>query len=457
MAYYQSSLDFSSEGEGGPDTVYYNADIINGRTSGHPNTYDPVVRFQETRDMPIVKDASLYNFSIVRFTMDGAGRDLPAFIPRILENQVAPGNVNLTVYKFFISVKLTNGPLTGQTFTSTDAASTVIYEPETQNAFFAPSPNPATIEVGGDGQAVNTRYYWVYTISHWLYLVNKTIATAWENVNTQITTAGGAALVTRPPYMTLNPSNNFFSLYADSWGFGGEQRQSAGAVGPIIDEEAYLYMNSNSFGMFANFDNVFFNTVVAPELNNQVVVKNILGSTGNFVPAPTAASGPLPTIVSYTPTTIQLTPTGAPAGGKAGWFVMTQDAPSSDCLWSPVASIVFCSTMLPLVNESSGDPVYYGDSTFNDIQTVQRAFQPIVTDISIAPDNAMSWKGFISYTPQAEYRLASFQKSKTAINNIDIQVFWKNRLDGQLYPLEMFNLSSVSIKCMFRKRSVMTK
>jgi len=31
-------------------------------------------------------------------------------------------------------------------------------------------------------------------------------------------------------------------------------------------------------------------------------------------------------------------------------------------------------------------------------------------------------------------------------------VWWKNRLDGKLYPVQMFNLSSVSIKIMFRKR-----
>lgn len=453
MAYYQSSLDFTTdETDEGSDIVYYNADIINGRTSAHPNTYDPVVRFQETRDMPIVRDASQYNFSIVRFTMDGAGRDLPAFIPNIQENQVAPGNINKTVYKFFITATVNGIP-----YTSSDANSTVYYEPETQNNYFAPAPLPFTIEVGGPGQQVNTRYYWVYTVSHWLSLVNKTLASAWEDVNQQ----AGGALITRPPYMTWEQTTNLFSIYFDSYGFGGAQRQSAGLAAPL-DEELYLYMNSNAFGMFANFDNVFYNTVLAPELNNQIVVKNILGPVGNFVASPVLANGPLPTQITYTlqppslpgPFTENLTPTGSNplVSGVAGWYVMTQDAPSSDSLWSPVASIVFCSTMLPLQNENSGDPVVYGESSFNDIQTVQRAFQPIITDVSIVPDSAMSWKGFISYTPQAEYRLSSFQKSKTPINNIDVQVFWKNRLDGQLYPLEMFNLSSVSIKCMFRKR-----
>jgi hypothetical protein len=39
------------------------------------------------------------------------------------------------------------------------------------------------------------------------------------------------------------------------------------------------------------------------------------------------------------------------------------------------------------------------------------------------------------------------------ITNIDIQVFWKNRLDNKLYPIRMFNYSSVSMKMMFRRKN----
>jgi hypothetical protein len=63
----------------------------------------------------------------------------------------------------------------------------------------------------------------------------------------------------------------------------------------------------------------------------------------------------------------------------------------------------------------------------------------------------------IYYAPSAEYRMADFQNSKQDIRNIDIQVFWKNRLDNQLYPVSMFNLSSVSFKLMFRKKTYLAK
>jgi hypothetical protein len=61
---------------------------------------------------------------------------------------------------------------------------------------------------------------------------------------------------------------------------------------------------------------------------------------------------------------------------------------------------------------------------------------------------------YILWEPKAEYRLADFNTKGTAVRAIDIQIFWKCRLNGQLYPLQMFNLASVAIKAMFKHRSL---
>jgi hypothetical protein len=34
-----------------------------------------------------------------------------------------------------------------------------------------------------------------------------------------------------------------------------------------------------------------------------------------------------------------------------------------------------------------------------------------------------------------------------------VQVFWRNRLNNQLYPIRAFNQSSISFKMMFRHRN----
>jgi hypothetical protein len=86
-----------------PDYVYYNGTIISNRTGLNNNGVElpnPECRFLETRDVPIIRDASKYNFSIIRFTINGANRDLPLFIPpiRIGKFQPITPNINLTIY-----------------------------------------------------------------------------------------------------------------------------------------------------------------------------------------------------------------------------------------------------------------------------------------------------------------------------------------------------------------------
>jgi hypothetical protein len=139
---------------------------------------------------------------------------------------------------------------------------------------------------------------------------------------------------------------------------------------------------------------------------------------------------------------------------------MEQEAISTDSLWSPISSLVFTSTLLPIKAEATGAPVILGNGNLGfSSATVQSAFQPIITDITADTSvrGSYAYRGFIYYTPTAEYRLSDFSPSKQEIRNIDIQVYWKCRLDNQLYPVQMYNLSSVSLKVMFKKRALGTK
>jgi hypothetical protein len=131
---------------------------------------------------------------------------------------------------------------------------------------------------------------------------------------------------------------------------------------------------------------------------------------------------------------------------------MIQDYISTGTLWSPVASIVFISNLIPVNNEGTAQPITYGQNNISVPVSSSSAFQPIITDIALANDTADAYNQFVSYVPTAEYRLSSMSNSPTEIKNIDIQIYWKNRLDGQLYPLRMFNQSSISVKMLFRRR-----
>ena len=149
-----------------------------------------------------------------------------------------------------------------------------------------------------------------------------------------------------------------------------------------------------------------------------------------------------------------------PLAQQKPYWRIEQEQPSDDSLWSPIGSIVFTSTLLPVKAEQVGPPLQLGAGNIgNSTATAQSAFQPIITDIAIDTSvaGAGAYRTFIYYAPQAEYRLSDFGASKQPIRNIDVQVFWKCRLNAELYPIQMFNLSSVSFKMMFKKKGMVGK
>lgn len=447
---YRGSLSFSSNYEeikDDPDYVYYNGDIINNGSQSDPvlpDAPDPVVRFTETREAPIIADCSKYNFSIIRFSLNGPNKDLPIFIPQVRVGAENPSNnINLTVYDVGLSVTVRYtagaGPITvSNTFTAT---APVIWSPEILDATVAPTPPISTIS--GRAQDLSTRYYWCMTVSHWVTLTNLAYQTCWSTLNTQFrawytATFGIPAidLTTQPPRLTFNPTTNLFNIWADRYGFGDNQIPAVSpatpqrtSYGSASDENFSMWMDANLFGMYGNFDSLYINQ--PNSLTYKILISNIGFLYNNIY---TLSSPPAPVAKSY--------------------WIMTNDAPSTSTLWCPVSSIVFTSGTLPLVFEATGEPVRFGTGNNNSVGGSSASFAPIITDIQLYNTGAFDYRQFIQYVPSGEYRMASFQKSPVPITQIDIQIFYKNRLDGKLYPLQMYNLSSVSIKIMFRRRGV---
>jgi len=599
---FSSSIQTHGDNQDAPDYVYYNADIINNTTA---NTLlgqavrDPQIRFNETRDTAIIRNAADYYFSIIRFTMDGANRDLPLFIPNIAEG-TGQTNVNLTTYSMAATWKqdfnIATGPIEcigipQQRF--------IQYVPETQNPISAPSPRniaadnfqgqfsmfqqyklgdivsltPAnqygsfdgpfyivvpqaqwniqsTYQVGavvqfnntlyqaitistgitpavganwvlappvgtfpttsslwslvgndlGNTQDLTSRYYWVYTYQHWVNLWNATMldpaqfstppagnsTCAWQDTYNALhddfvlkggvsgefpyPTFGDFCNAVYPPVMKFVASESKFDIYMDSAGFG--ERLTAFTPTPYVagppivvglatHPQCHLFFNANMFGLYANYDNTYYNTIApifsiqttpTPDgyVNEILATNKAFQNVADFRLTPYTGIGPL----GYNP--VGLTGTSiTPNMLNRVYYIAQQDYSSTDSLWSPVSSIVFTSTLLPIRTEATGAPVVLGAGNLGFSQaTVQSAFQPIITDISLdtSVGNADAYRRFIYYAPSAEYRLSDFSSSKQDVRNIDIQVFWKNRLDNQLYPINMFNLSSVSIKVMFKHK-----
>lgn len=335
----------------------------------------------------------------------------------------------------------------------------------------------------GVGQDLDSRYYWVYSYKHWVDLVNKTIydpaeanKTAGSTFNCamgdtfdaffnqwQITlpttafpysTLGDFVKVIIPPVFSRDNVTGLFSITADSDAFGNRIQPSVSITQtpstPGSDPICRLFFNTNMYGLFSNFPNTYWNTLsstvgpfpgrVAPEgYVNEIIFAGLPPTSAvDYRLAPFGGTPPLGLVPLYK---------------QKPYWVLQQEYISTDSLWSPIGSIVFTSTLMPIQTEAGGPPLILGTGNTNfSAPTVRSAFEPIITDIVVplSDKGAQDYRSFIYYNPTAEFRLSEFT-ADTEIRNIDVQVFWRSRLNNVLYPIQMFNKSSVNIKFMFKK------
>jgi hypothetical protein len=340
MSYsYKSIIDGGADS----DIIYYNASIVNNNSKDGVNQQFPPVRFSETRDGPIIRDASQYLFSIIRFAMNGPNKSLPLWIPQIqlsgspYLNQSDP---NLTTYYLTLSYQrrwsfATNaGVQQVATLTVSPSSTPMIFRPEVRNTGIAPIP--VAPPGGFRKQDLTSRYYWVSTYSHFVELFNETVLTAanilWTTFNIQWANLPDIDVGVSPtPYPTLqsfladhevpflkyNPTTQLFELYGDTRAFnisgplsfpssdekgrelGTNQRVPAFpppvpiVLGPAVPQsEPYLrlFFNANLYGLLTNFKSVYYGA-----------------SLTSLLPQPLSAPVVVPTIPTVLPFVIDYT------------------------------------------------------------------------------------------------------------------------------------------------------
>ena len=272
--------------------------------------------------------------------------------------------------------------------------------------------------------------------------------------------------------MTYDGQAQRFSIRFDSDGYGARLlafTASSTLGGFVTPPQFKLFMNTNMYNLFANFDFLYWNTrssafgpyagLVAPAgyVYEVLVPNKYYSDVQDYRLSPYSGQPSLGFVPDGS---------GNPASNllsvlqeqKVYWTI-TQETSSTDTLWSPISSIVFSSALMPVNPEENSAPVIIGQGNIGNSQaTAKAAFTRIITDLALPMDKgAASWKSFIYYVPSAQYRMSDFLASHQPLGGVDVQVFWKNRLNNQLYPVAMTNLSSVSFKMMFRKKGTPDK
>jgi len=202
-----------------PDYLYYNASIINNSFNTDQTADDPICQYNDTRNIPLMTDASEYVVSVENFKLDGIGKNLPIFIPEI---QALPNtNVNNTIYSVtFTSYCRTDSPLADNTYVA-QSTRYIQWEPENKEPWTPvpqnnSSPQPST-------------YYYCYSIEWFVKLLNNALGMAWLDCKYNALKVG-YNMGTKPPFFTYDPETKKFHLFQDAATCFGNTLNPVGAT-----------------------------------------------------------------------------------------------------------------------------------------------------------------------------------------------------------------------------------
>jgi len=433
------------------DHIYYTASVINNTTSTSGLENDPIARFVETRDTPILKDANDYECCVMKVVINGAGKNLPILIP-----QIQPGaSPTKTIYSVTLNAvvyDVAGGDVNDLIYVSSG------------EVFLEWIPENFDLSVLKPASAlptqVDTSYYYLYSYNHWVVIINNALKTAYDQLvaNIQATPGnGGYVMANRQPTVEFDENTNLFSFYTDttntSWGNtqGPPVYANLGPAGTNVFPTAlntaefmFVGFNLNFEGLMCNFDTQYYGKDEVPwamgfddltgvqkqlyEPENTLLVRNKSGTNVQNVISPTTGLPYVPALLN---------------------FVTTQDFESTSTLWSPVGGIVLTTQLLPLRNEFVSSPVAFGSSSGTQGSA---AFQTVLLDFNPVFQSTDEYRGLLTFQPDSEFIPVAMTQSHQEVKSIDFTVCWRNRLTNQLVPMRLYNCGSLSVRLLFRRR-----
>ena len=385
-----------------PYHVYLDLDVVNNDFSS--NT-PPPLKFEENRNAPFLDGSSAdYFCSIVRFSIQ-TGNSLPVFIPKI--DTAATDPINSTIYKITFVYKKVNAtsPVTTTTYTTT---ARVMYVPSV----------PYT-----SGQ-LPYNYYYIFNYNDFIRMINTCLGDLMRSGSIGQSFEGVYDYF--PPFMEMDPATFRCSLTVDKQFFvnmyEGDNYTAQNPSVTIYFNKALhallptLPYNFNSASGDLNYRLIFENL---NDVNTIQVSTNSLATLGNHVVA-----------LKY----------------KAGVQIIQEV--SSVSIWNPVSSIVFTTSLLPIVPSQTSSPKIYNSA--NASSTGEPNIASILSDFEISSSPENQYRPDITYIPPGEYRLVDMYSSYN-LNRIDLTVYWKD-IFGNLNPIYLPPGCSAHVKLMFIRK-----
>jgi len=363
-----------------PIHQYLDLTLVNNDTTGTKPAQ--MLTFNEIRNSPIISNPSDYFLSVIRFMLETPS--LPLFIPQVLLGQT---DYNKTIYTITMTYK---------TF---EYQQNIMFEPQDLSV---PIPN-----VPLDFQDLTTAYYFIYSYTHWMKIMNDSFIACFNGLNSLVVAGGDTLPTTNAPFLEWDVNNCTAILDCDVNGY------NQNGSNPIN-----IYFNTPLYNLFSSFESNYYGYNVANGKNFLIRVYDI--NNTNILNLPTYNA-------------IQM-------------YQEYSTAP----LWNPVQSLVFSTGLIPVVPSLISAPKVFGQEA-NLFNTGNNAnIASIITDFEVALTKGNEYKPSVNYNPSSEYRLFDMN-GNNPLSAVQITVFWKDKFGG-LHPFYLTSGSTANIKIMFRKK-----
>lgn len=279
--------------------------------------------------------------------------------------------------------------------TLTDIATNINY---TQNLIYVPNNTitPPTNAPTTNSEYINSlNYYSIFSIQQVLNMINTAFLNAYNLLPAPI-----KLILQVPPFISY--TNELFVLHTP-----------ASYVG-VVD----IFFNNPLYGLFLNS----FDTVIITPFNGTKDIKFNLYD--NIINRETI--------------------------NGINYLFFTQDFNTLE-LWYPATSLLITTGSIPVRYElepNVSTSNYYNNGGTNSVNN----FLNVISDYSLSGTSVVKSRDIIVYNPTAEYRYETLQ-SDVPINNIDIQLFWRDSYNN-LIPLYIPAHFSISIKMLFKKKKI---
>jgi hypothetical protein len=395
-----SNLQFlnpSANSSGDPMHEYIDIQVVNNKDTYEPQ---PIV-FNQIKTSNIIDSCQDYYLSVVKWSFNS---NIPQIIPRLKLSTSEFPNIPydaLTIY----NVNIGKG---------TTQANAVFVQPTNKYVHFTPENgylSPPQFQPTAQ-QLYNNPFFYIYSVENFLKMVNNALEQSFLQAKTTI---GGLDDAVAPRFV-WNTNTNKLNLIV-----------SKEFVEGLNTNTYYLSMNCPLYNLFDTFPSYCNSLSTAlPAQNNFYFSLNDNYGLQTFSD-PNGTTG--------TPLTL---------------YTYSQQS-SSVVSWSPVNSLLFTTSLIPVNSEFSGSPEYLGDNLSNTSNS-QQNLTAILTDFTIPMVDGTEYsRTMLYYIPTSEYRLIDLL-GNSPFNQLNIQVYWKDII-GQLHPATLKLGTNATMKILLRKRS----